>query len=272
MSKIYSNLFVIPEQDLTDQKMSIIYCKTHFMIKIQNNQRAPITLSYKSLHTFFKMSCLNEAHYCLLKGIKEKHSLYKAKELRFSLPNLELNAIKQSNLSKDKEDSIYFVSHYQGSILNHNFQYFLILWELFYCIYILLAVNIIIHLYYLILFIQAWSFYLLYIGSLLILMLKTGITSMTCFIKDQSHLVCHGAVNIEVLISLVLTLGVWGVISLLDERVEQYICNYTWYNILYIGVVVVDLILLIINYGMDDYYRERGVSISYQEIQDKDYN
>ena len=162
--------------------------------------------------------------------------------------------IENQNSSISKEIIKKVKKH---NIIANNYEKFLILWEIFYCIISLLAVNILIHL--IVLIINLWminTYYIFYCGVLLSFLLYSGIKSVYKIMKDREREICLDLTNQFIIFSCFVTLFVWVIIQKVEKDVQKYIINKTHYNLLFILTVIFELLVIFQNYTMREVYRE----------------
>lgn len=152
------------------------------------------------------------------------------------------------NILKEITKHKYIASHYNNII---------ILWEILYCVLILLGLNIFIHITVIIFKFEVInSFYVLYCGILITFLFYIGIKSLFKIIKDREKEICNDLTNEFLIFTDLITLCAWFIIGKLELNIKIYIITQTYYNTLFIFGVLVETFIIILNFTMNEVYRE----------------
>lgn len=156
--------------------------------------------------------------------------------------NISRNILKQISNHK------YIANHYQD---------FVICWEILFCIIILLGLNILIHITVLIAKFETLnSFYVFYCGLLSTCFFYIGISSLYKIIMDKENEICMSIINELLIFTDLVSLSVWFIIRKLEKDIKFYIITQTYYNSLFIFAIIIETITIILNFTMNEVYRE----------------
>ncbi len=240
-----------------EEHIVLSYYKINDYNKLSDNDSNDIILGHQS-----KNSNVNKMIFDIEKNTKNENLIDEDFDETDPLKTNLLHKYKQyhalnENIVVSKEIIKQVKKH---NYISNNYETVLIIWEILYCILILLGVNILIHL--IVLFFNLYifnSFYIFYCGVLLSFLLYSGIKSVYKIMKKREREICMDMTNQFIIFCTLITLFIWIIINKSEKEIKNYLTSNSHYNLLFISSIIIEIFVIIQNYTMNGLYREYDI-------------
>ena len=268
--RINSSTLVIPKNSykkiikygelILEQNLCFSYNKRKNDDEISKEDSTDVILGHEQKNSNIdKMIIDNEEHQKKVK-INIEPIVYENDKETDTLKEKKETLIK--NEDKEEEDKRNISRNILKQISNHkyianHYQDFIIIWEILFCIIILLGLNILIHITVLIAKFETLNtFYVFYCGLLSTCFFYIGISSLYKIIMDKENEICMSIINELLIFTDLVSLSAWFIITKLEKDIKLYIITQTYYNSLFIFAIIIETITIILNFAMNEVYKE----------------
>lgn len=171
------------------------------------------------------------------------------------------------NLNEDQIDESRLRELHKRNFISRHYQSMLIIWEIVYCCIILSGINILVHLFLFIVNLQLFnSFYIFYSSVIACMMLWIGSSCLWCLIINKPRTLYMEYTNLGLIITAIMIIWIWIIIPGLTVRERDYCQINSWYILLYSFGLISEVCALILNFSMDNFYREYYSLVPYHPI------